>query len=85
MSRKRGAFALLPSMPWPGCMGGATMPLASTTGAGPICVVNIAALAAAANPRLPTPAIPAAPPLFVSGSFGAGVPTERGGDISGGV
>jgi hypothetical protein len=43
----------------------------------PVAVANIAARAAAAKPRLPTPAIPASPPTFVSGStLGTG---DRGG------
>lgn len=41
-------------------------------------VANMAARAAAAKPRLPTPAIPAAPPVLVSIS-------TMGGEPSGGV
>jgi hypothetical protein len=37
-----------------------------------VTVANIAALAAAAKPLLPTPAIPASPPLLVSGSCSGG-------------
>lgn len=37
-------------------------------GGGPMVCANIAARAAAAKPRLPTPAIPASPPVFVSTS-----------------
>lgn len=93
MSRKRGAFALLPSIPWPGVPKAIALGSGLIGGMGPI--VNIAARAAAANPRRPTPAMPAAPPDFVSGSraiggeANGGVPTggvagEGGGGIIGG-
>ncbi|KAH7873550.1 uncharacterized protein C8R40DRAFT_1070777 [Lentinula edodes] len=39
----------------------------------PMLLVNKAALAAAANPLRPTPAIPASPPIFVSGSGKGGL------------
>ena len=48
---------------------------------GPGPIVNIAARAAAANPRLPTPAMPASPPVLVSGSGCTG--DFSGGDVAG--
>ena len=82
MSRKRGALALLPSIPWFGIPGAIALGSGLMGGAGPIVVVNMAARAAAANPRRPTPAIPAAPPDFVSGSTRG---DNNGGVPSGGV
>ena len=63
-------------MPWLGIIGLIAPGSGLIGGAGPN--VNIAARAAAANPRRPTPAMPASPPLVVSGS-------RAGGDFSGGV
>lgn len=59
ISKNCGAFGRLP---YCGC-GPPGLPFGAT---------NIAARAAAANPRRPTPAIPAAPPVFVSMPLSAG-------------